>query len=37
VSGENAALPAGKEPTLRVVPMPADSNSSGDIFGGWVM
>jgi acyl-CoA thioesterase YciA len=31
------SLPAGKEPTLRVVPMPADSNSSGDIFGGWVM
>ena len=30
-------LPTGKEPTLRVVPMPADSNSSGDIFGGWVM
>src|SRR5450631_4115063 len=37
VSGETVALPAGKEPTLRVVPMPADSNSSGDIFGGWVM
>ncbi|MDB5809951.1 MAG: acyl-CoA thioesterase [Betaproteobacteria bacterium] len=31
------ALPAGKDPTLRVVPMPADSNSTGDIFGGWVM
>ena len=31
------SLPQGKEPTLRVVPMPADSNSSGDIFGGWVM
>jgi len=30
-------LPTGKDPTLRVVPMPADSNSSGDIFGGWVM
>ena len=30
-------LPTGKEPTLRLVPMPADSNSSGDIFGGWVM
>lgn len=30
-------LPAGKEPTLRLVPMPADSNGSGDIFGGWVM
>jgi acyl-CoA thioesterase YciA len=37
VSGENVSLPAGKQPTLRVVPMPADSNSSGDIFGGWVM
>jgi len=34
---ELTVLPAGKEPTLRVVPMPADSNSSGDIFGGWVM
>ena len=31
------ALPIGKDPTLRVVPMPADANSSGDIFGGWVM
>jgi acyl-CoA thioesterase YciA len=30
-------LPSGKEPTLRVVPMPADSNFTGDIFGGWVM
>src|SRR6478735_7668813 len=34
---EPTVLPAGKEPTLRVVPMPADSNSAGDIFGGWVM
>ncbi len=23
--------------TLRVVPMPADTNSVGDIFGGWIM
>jgi acyl-CoA thioesterase YciA len=30
-------LPAGKEPTLRVVPMPSDANYSGDIFGGWIM
>jgi acyl-CoA thioesterase YciA len=37
VSSESVALPVGKEPTLRVVPMPADSNSAGDIFGGWVM
>ncbi len=31
------ALPPGKEPTLRVVPMPADENQAGDIFGGWIM
>ena len=30
-------LPEGKEPTLRVVPMPRDANQSGDIFGGWIM
>ena len=26
-----------REPALRVVPLPADVNSYGDIFGGWVM
>jgi acyl-CoA thioesterase YciA len=31
------ALPEGKLPALRVVPMPADSNQNGDIFGGWIM
>lgn len=31
------ALPRGKVPALRVVPMPADSNHNGDIFGGWIM
>jgi len=31
------ALPRGKVPVLRVVPMPADSNHNGDIFGGWIM
>ena len=31
------SLPQDKEPTLRVVPMPADANQSGDIFGGWIM
>ena len=30
------ALP-DRPPTLRVVPMPADANQHGDIFGGWVM
>lgn len=29
-------LPSG-EPTLRVIPMPADANHTGDIFGGWIM
>jgi acyl-CoA thioesterase YciA len=26
-----------REPTLRVVAMPADCNYTGDVFGGWVM
>jgi len=26
-----------REPVLRVVPMPADANPTGDIFGGWIM
>lgn len=30
-------LPADREPTLRVIPMPADANFTGDIFGGWIM
>jgi acyl-CoA thioesterase YciA len=32
-----ARLPTDCEPALRVVPMPADANSTGDIFGGWIM
>jgi len=30
-------LPENREPVLRVVPMPADANYAGDIFGGWIM
>ena len=30
-------LPPGKTPILSVVPMPADANQHGDIFGGWIM
>jgi len=30
-------LPEGKQPALRVLPMPADANQNGDIFGGWIM
>src|SRR5574342_1157872 len=35
--GAKVSLPEGKEPVLRVVPMPADANQHGDIFGGWIM
>jgi acyl-CoA thioesterase YciA len=31
------ALPHDKELVLKVIPMPADCNANGDIFGGWVM
>lgn len=30
-------LPENEEPTLRVSPAPADTNATGDIFGGWIM
>ena len=30
-------LPTDKELVLRVIPMPADVNANGDVFGGWVM
>jgi acyl-CoA thioesterase YciA len=33
----NEKLPEGKVPALRVMPMPADANQNGDIFGGWIM
>ena len=31
-----SSLPEGM-PTLRVMPMPADANVHGDVFGGWIM
>ena len=42
VSGATGApspvqLPADQELVLKVIPMPADCNANGDIFGGWVM
>ena len=30
-------LPRDREPVLRVMPLPADVNANGDIFGGWIM
>lgn len=32
-----ARLPTDCEPVLRVMPMPADLNAYGDVFGGWIM
>jgi len=34
---EDTSLPEGKQATLRMVPMPADTNALGNIFGGWIM
>lgn len=36
-SSEAVQLPLNKELVLKVIPMPADANGNGDIFGGWVM
>ncbi|MEJ2360655.1 MAG: acyl-CoA thioesterase [Gammaproteobacteria bacterium] len=30
-------LPSDKPPEIRTLAMPADTNASGDIFGGWLM
>ncbi len=30
-------LPGDRQLVMRVMPMPADTNSNGDIFGGWIM
>lgn len=30
-------LPDSRQPALRVMPMPADLNPAGDVFGGWIM
>ena len=35
--GGHVELPTDKELVLKVIPMPADCNANGDIFGGWVM
>ena len=36
-SASPVRLPTDKELVLKVIPMPADCNGNGDIFGGWVM
>ncbi|HEX4858572.1 MAG TPA: acyl-CoA thioesterase [Usitatibacteraceae bacterium] len=34
---EVVTLPTDRQPVLRIIPMPADTNAHGTIFGGWVM
>jgi acyl-CoA thioesterase YciA len=36
-SAPRVELPTDKELVMKVIPMPADCNPNGDIFGGWVM
>ncbi|MGJ7582412.1 acyl-CoA thioesterase [Variovorax sp. RHLX14] len=37
MSSDSQTLPLDMELVLKVIPMPADCNANGDIFGGWVM
>ena len=37
MSVHSSLPPSDKELVLKVIPMPADCNANGDIFGGWVM
>ncbi len=34
---DKVVLPIDRMPVLRVLPMPADANIHGDVFGGWIM
>ena len=34
---EVVSLPKDRQPVIRIIPMPADTNAHGTIFGGWVM
>jgi len=34
---ENVRLPVDRVAVLRMMPMPADANIHGDVFGGWIM
>ena len=34
---EVTQLPVDRQPVIRIIPMPADTNAYGTIFGGWVM
>lgn len=37
MSASAITLPDDREPVIRIIPMPQDTNPNGDIFGGWIM
>ena len=37
MSASVITLPDDREPVIRIIPMPQDTNPNGDIFGGWIM
>lgn len=37
VGGKRSRSFAEREPVIRIIPMPKDTNPGGDIFGGWIM
>lgn len=37
MDAEKNLLPQDRPPTLRLTPMPSDTNATGDIFGGWMV
>ncbi|MDR2881094.1 MAG: acyl-CoA thioesterase, partial [Azoarcus sp.] len=37
MSDKKTACSCERQPALRVVPLPADLNPAGDVFGGWIM
>jgi len=37
MSTSDITLPDDREPVIRIIPMPQDTNPNGDIFGGWIM
>lgn len=37
IAPRSDVFPSNRQPTARVVAMPADTNPSGHIFGGWIM
>lgn len=37
MSSQDTAFPVERQPSIRLVAMPSDTNPNGDVFGGWIM